>query len=93
MSTEKRNATLSVMFYAISITAVIFFNLSGQYKSGPCTPNLDVFSIYFVSILNTILLIINAILTFGLKRQTRYSYFIHLSVFIIWITFLIFNSL
>ena len=89
MTTEKRNAILSILFYIISIIAVVTINLSGQFKSGPCTPNLDFFSIFIVAILNVILLIINAISTFGLKRETRYSYYVHLSVFTIWIMFII----
>jgi hypothetical protein len=92
MNTEKRNAILSIIFYIVSIITIVIINLSGEFKSGPCTPNLDVFSIFFVAILNVILLIINAILTFGLKKETRYSYFVHLFVFLCWIMALIINS-
>ena len=92
MNTENRNALLSIIFYVISVIAILIINLSGQFKSGPCTPNLDFFSIFIVAILNIILLIINAISTFGLKRETRYSYFIHLFIFIIWVIALIINS-
>ncbi|POY41009.1 hypothetical protein C3L50_00330 [Flavobacterium alvei] len=95
MNTEKRNALLSIIFYVISIIAVVIINLSGQFKSGPCTPNLDFFSIFIVAILNVILLITNAISTFGLKKETKNSFFIHLfvfSLFIIWIMTLIINS-
>ncbi|WP_269225415.1 hypothetical protein [Flavobacterium eburneipallidum] len=92
MDIEKRNALLSILFYAISIVAIVIINLSGQFKSGPCTPNLDVFSIFLVAILNIILLVVNAISTFGLKKETKYSFYIHLSVFVIWIIALIINS-
>ena len=95
MSTEKQNALLSITFYAISLLTVVITNLSAEFKSGPCTPNLDFFSIFFVAILNVILLIINSISTFVLKKETRYSFFIHLSVFLIftiWIITLIISS-
>ncbi len=92
MNTEKRNALLSIIFYVISIIVIVIINLSGQFKSGPCTPNLDVFSIFFVAITNIILLVVNAILTFVLKRETKYSFCIHLSVFAIWVMALIINS-
>jgi hypothetical protein len=92
MNTEKRNALLSIIFYVISVIAIVIIDLSGQFKSDPCTPNLDFFSIFIVAILNVILLITNAISTFWLKKETRYSYFVHLSVFIIWIMVLIISS-
>jgi len=95
MNTENRNALLSIIFYVISIIVIVIINLSGQFKSGPCTPNFDFFSIFIVAILNVILLITNAISTFGLKKETRYSFFVHLfvfSIFIIWIMALIINS-
>lgn len=95
MNTEKQNALLSITFYAISIIAIVLINLSGAFKSGPCTPNLDFLSIFVVAILNVILLIINTISTFGLKKETKYSFFVHLSVlifFVIWITTLITNN-
>ena len=93
MNTEKRNALLTTIFYVISIITVVSINLSGKFKSGPCTPNLDFFSIILVAILSIILLIINAILAFGLKRETKYSFFIHLFVIIICIAYLIIASL
>lgn len=92
MNTEKRNVLLSIIFYVVSLVVIVIINLSGQFKSGPCTPNLDFFSIFLLVVLNVILLITNAVLTFGLKRETRYSFFVHLFVFIIWIMALMIKS-
>lgn len=89
MNLEKRNALLSIIFYAISIIAIVIINLSGEFKSGPCTPNLDFLSVFFLVILGIILLIFNAILAFGLKKETKYSFFIHLFVIAIFVTYII----
>lgn len=89
MNTEKRNAILSILFYVISIITILFINLSGEFKSGACTPNLDYISIFLVAILNIILLIFNAILAFGLDKETKYSFFIHLFVIVIFIIYII----
>lgn len=38
MNREKRNAILSLTFYVVAVIAAILINVSGQFKSGPCTP-------------------------------------------------------
>ena len=78
MNTEERNAVFSIIFYIISAIAVTIFNSLEDFKSGPCTPNLDFLSFFFVLILNIIFLLTSAILAFGLKKATKYSFFIHL---------------
>jgi len=88
MSQEKKNALKSIMFYLIAILTIIVINVSGKFKSGPCTPNLDVLSVFILAILNVILLIINGIKAFIMKKETKLSTIIHLAVLIIWIIYI-----
>lgn len=90
---EKKNAILSIIFYVISIITIVIINLSGKFKSGPCTPNLDFASVFLVAILSIILLIFNAILAFVLKKETKYSFFIHLFVIVIFTIYILTISL
>jgi hypothetical protein len=87
MSQEKKNALKSIMFYLIAILTIIVINVSGKFKSGPCTPNLDVLSVFILAILNVILLIINGIKAFIMKKETKLSTIVHLAVLIIWIIY------
>jgi hypothetical protein len=91
MNKEKDNALMSISFYIISILIIVSINYSGKFKSGPCTPNLDVLSIFLLAIFNVILLIVNAVMAFGMKKQTKYSFFIHLIVLIIWASIFFFG--
>ncbi|OBW42722.1 hypothetical protein AB670_00935 [Chryseobacterium sp. MOF25P] len=88
MSQEKKNALKSIMFYLIAILTIIVINVSGKFKSGPCTPNLDVLLVFILAILNVILLIINGIKAFIMKKETKLSTIVHLAVLIIWIIYI-----
>jgi hypothetical protein len=85
MNQEKKNALISILFYAISILIIIAINVSGKFKSGPCTPNLDILSVFILVVLNIILLVINGIKAFVIKKQTNLSFVIHFVFLIIWI--------
>ncbi|REC41904.1 hypothetical protein DRF69_13190 [Chryseobacterium sp. 5_R23647] len=85
---EKKNALKSIMFYLIAILTIIVINVSGKFKSGPCTPNLDVLSVFILAILNVILLIINGIKAFIMKKETKLSTIVYLAVLIIWIIYI-----
>lgn len=91
MNQEKRNALLSITFYSIAIITIIITNTSSQFKSGPCTPNLDLLSFLLIGPLSFILLVINGILAFGMEKQTKYSFLIHLLALIIWVMILLVN--
>lgn len=91
MSQEKKNALKSIVFYIIAILAIVLINISGKFKSGPCTPNLDVLSVFIFIILNVILLIINGIKAFAMKKEMRLSTIVHLAVLIIWIIYINFK--
>lgn len=85
MNPEKKNALKSIIFYAMAILTIVAINVSGKFKSGPCTPNLDVFSVFVFIILNIILLIVNGIKAFVTKKQTRISFIIHFVALMIWV--------
>lgn len=91
MNQEKKNALKSIVFYIIAILTIILINISGKFKSEPCTPNLDVLSVFVFMILNVILLIINGIKTFVMKKETKLSTIVHLAVLIIWIIYINFK--
>ena len=85
MTPEKKNALLSIIYYAISILTIVAINMSGAFKSGPCTPNLDVFSAFIVIVVSVFLLITNGIRGFVMGKPTRLSFLIHLIAFLTWI--------
>jgi len=91
MSQEKKNAIKSIVFYLIAILIIVLINVSGKFKSGPCTPNFDVLSVFVLAILNVILLIINGIKVFVLKKEMKLSTIIHLVILVIWIILLLIN--
>ena len=91
MNQEKKNALKSIVFYIIAILVIVVINISGKFKSGPCTPNLDVLSVFIFIILNVILLIINGIKAFAMKKEMRLSIIVHLAVLIIWIIYINFK--
>lgn len=91
MNQEKKNALKSIVFYVIAILVIALINISGKFKSGPCTPNLDVLSVFIFIILNIILLIINGIKAFAMKKEMRLSTIVHLAVLIIWIIYINFK--
>ncbi len=91
MNQEKNNAIKSIVFYVIAILIIVLINISGKFKSGPCTPNLDVLSVFIFKILNVILLIINGIKAFVMKKETKLSTIVNLAVLIIWIIYINFK--
>lgn len=88
ISKGKLNAIKTLVFYALAIIAIVLINISGEFKSGPCTPNLDFFSILFLCPVSFVFMMINAVKTFTLNRETKYSFYIHLIFLIPWVYFL-----
>lgn len=91
MNREKRNALLSIIFYFIAVLTIILINNSGNFKSGPCTPNLDVLSFFLLGPFSLISLILNCILAFVKEKPTKYSIIIHLIALTIWTIILFVN--
>ncbi|MBC5839223.1 hypothetical protein [Flavobacterium muglaense] len=91
MEDEKRNAIMSLSFYGLAIVTILYVNVSGQYKSGPCTPNLDIMSVFLIGPISFILMVFNGFLLSYLHKETKYSFRIHLSALLIWGVFLLLN--
>lgn len=91
MNQEKKNALKSIVFYIIAILVIILINIPEKFKSGPCTPNLDVLSVFVFMILNVILLIINGIKVVVMKKETKISTIVHLAFLIVWIIYINFK--
>lgn len=91
MRIEKRNLALTLLFYLISVLTITVINMSGQFKSGPCTPSLDIVCYFLLGPLILIFLIINGVSKFYFHKQTKYSFYIHLLALIIWTGILLIN--
>jgi hypothetical protein len=92
-SDEMQSLKLTLLFYVIMGALIFYFNISSEFKSGPCTPNLDLLSILFIGPISLILAIWNSLKFFIYKLPNKYSMIIHSIGFAIWAFFFIFNSL
>jgi hypothetical protein len=90
MLTEKENAGLTIVFYSIALILITIANTSSQFKSGPCTPNFDLISLFLLGPLSFILLLINGVQAFIRNKQNKYSFYLHLLAIIVWLLILIF---
>ena len=73
-------ALFTVIYYVVVVGLVYYFNASGNYKSGPCTPNLDLLSVFLAFFITCILLFRSAFLTFKQTKPYLLSFLIHLVV-------------
>lgn len=87
------NTMVTIIFYLFSIVMIIIANTSDEFKSGPCSPNLDLISFFVIGPISFILAWIYGVVTFIYKKATRTSFFIHLLSFLIWLTVLIVNEI
>ncbi|RFZ90484.1 hypothetical protein D0C36_22130 [Mucilaginibacter conchicola] len=81
----------TLAYYVIVIVAITLFNVLPGFKSGPCTPNLDVLSIFLSFFGAVLLLCVNLI---RLKQRGRIylsSVIIHALVVLTGIIFLVLN--
>jgi len=79
----EKPAFKTVLYYLIICPIVIYFNTNKNYRSGPCTPNLDVLS-FFLAILSTmVLLVINGVLTIRRGKVYLPSLLIHVLVLVV----------
>jgi hypothetical protein len=90
---QNKDMRFTLLFYLVLVTSIILINVSGQFKSGSCTPNLDLLSFFILGPISGLLVIINGLMWIFKIRQTKYSLIIHLFVLTIWIAILTFNSL
>jgi len=49
----------TIVYYLIVGSLVAYFNLSGEYRTGPCNPGLDIVSIFFAFIASIVLIPVN----------------------------------
>ncbi len=89
---ELENASYTLMFYFVVVILVTIFNTASQFKSGSCTPNLDVFSFFLVGLMSLVLLFVNVIRRIVRKRDTLYSSILHLVGFSTWCLILRFGG-
>lgn len=91
MTVENRNALLTTLFYSISVSAIVLMNNSAQFKSGPCTPGLDLLSFFLLGPISIVLLIKNGLSAFCYERQTKQSFLIYVFALTIWLLVLFLN--
>jgi hypothetical protein len=89
MTRKNHNALKSISFYLIAVLVIVFINVSGEFKSGPCTPNLDLLSFFLLGPLIVILMVINGILAFVMDKSTKHSFYIHLFALSTWMIILL----
>lgn len=82
MTKEQKNALLSLGFYVISLSTVVAIHASGNFKSGPCNPGLDFFSVVILCLLTILLAIVNGVSAFIFKKPTKLSFLIHLTMLV-----------
>ncbi|MCJ8209302.1 hypothetical protein MUY27_06250 [Mucilaginibacter sp. RS28] len=77
--------------YVVSIIAIVVFNTDKEFKSGPCTPNLDFLSFFLFGIVSTIALVISAV-RFITGRKNNALLFINASAAVGWWGFIFIES-
>jgi uncharacterized membrane protein len=84
----KKPVYRTILYYIIAVILITFFNLSGDYRSGPCNPGMDVMSFVILFFVTIILLVRNAYLVIRKKRQYLPSLLIHCCIVIVVLIFL-----
>jgi hypothetical protein len=87
----KKRDLLLVAYHLFSAIAVVYFMKSGNFKSGPCTPDLDVLG-FFLALLISIVLTLVGIVMLIKSRQNKYFLIINLTAMLIWLSILFWNS-
>jgi hypothetical protein len=49
----------TLIYYVVAFATVIYIEKSGNFRSGPCTPNLDIFAPLMFFIISVIMMIVN----------------------------------
>jgi len=92
MHPEKKNALLVFGGYVFAVLIIVYFNNSPEYKSGPCTPNLDLLSILLFGPVSFVLTLISAYKTFTKHQPKKYVFAMHALAFIGWVLLLVLNK-
>ena len=72
----KNNVTGLLLFYVIALGGLIYVENGKEFRSGPCTPNLDIFAPILLLVVNVILLLIS--LLKDAPKRSKYPIFINL---------------
>jgi hypothetical protein len=81
LKADKNHITNILLAYLAGFLIIWFCGVN--FKSGPCTPNLDIFSWLIAVGISLLLLIKNLFLALSTKRQTKfYSLSIHAIAFV-----------
>lgn len=83
----KKPVFKTVVYYIIVISLIVFFNISGDFKTGPCNPGLDLISVLLAVIITFVLLVINVFLSIRKGKVYLPSLCIHLLVLVLLIIF------
>jgi len=73
----------SLLFYLIAGPVVVYIIKSGQFKSGPCNPGLDVLSLLLLVLISFILMLVNLIKIIRKGRNYLPPFLVHLLAFIL----------
>lgn len=84
---DKKHIIRLLVYYILATGAVAYFMMSGSFKSGPCTPNLDFLSVFLFGIVSLILTGISTYM--GIKKRGNiFLLLINLAFFIGWVVFM-----
>lgn len=81
---NKRRLFKIVAYYIIAIVLVVLLNVLPGFKSGPCTPNFDFFSILFLGIASFALTIKSIYSWFASSKRSKSAIAIHGGVYLTW---------
>lgn len=68
-----------MLFYAVTVSCIIYIETSGKFRSGPCSPNLDVFAPLLLLMVNIILSAISLLKVMA-KKGNKFLLLINLAV-------------
>jgi hypothetical protein len=89
---NRRPVAKTLLFYAVAFLLILAVNTLPGFKSGPCTPNLDILSLFVTFIVAVSLLIINVIKLAISGRSYLDLTLVHAGVVLIFCTLLAINN-
>ncbi|AMR33924.1 hypothetical protein A0256_21990 [Mucilaginibacter sp. PAMC 26640] len=78
----------TLLYYIVVIVLTIFFSNAPAFKSGPCTPNLDLLFPLLAVLISFVLLVVNGINLYRNGRLYLPSLIIHASVIVLVVTWM-----
>jgi hypothetical protein len=84
----KKYNYLTLIYYILAIPLLIYFNTSSDFKTGPCTPNLDILSFMLSGVFTLILVGRGTFLLIKNGKLVLFPFLLNLLALIIWLIFL-----